>query len=213
MSDFLFGFLEGLSDSELTRIDSFVNIISTIFFAATTAFLILDLRLQRKGLRQDAYSQLRSDHQELMRFQVENKLLKFLEPKRAKGDREIRLSNEVKEIHQFYMLEFDLYERVWLGMVEEHVMYYAEWLQWLEYLEEISKSKEEVFIDTFNYCDHLFEKNFMNEVTERVIENKIKCKFCTVEPKTFDDLIEHTYKNHKYKIPQISKDGETITWK
>lgn len=80
------------------------------------------------------------------------------------------LSPDEKAIFQFYVAEFDLYERVWFLKEEKEKLSEYEWICWIIYLE--SMSHHWLFRYSFNQTRTIFDKGFMNYIKEKIIDRQ-----------------------------------------
>jgi hypothetical protein len=108
-------------ESNTDEIGVWVNFSTSVFFAATIGVLAYATVLQRKAIEVDEYEDLREQHHDLILFQIENKEtleifneVKMPQKYRDVDDDKIVLDEQESLISQFYVAEFDLYERVWL---------------------------------------------------------------------------------------------------
>lgn len=157
-----------------------VELFSTIFFAATVAVLAWETILQRKEIEVDEYSELRQHHHDLITLQIDPDNEKTLEIfdkvkipdeyRQINDDDNIILKPDEKRIFQLYLAEFDLYERVWLLKDEKEKITESEWLCWVMYLERVSHHW--LFRYTFNQTRTIFTDGFMDEIKERIIDRQ-----------------------------------------
>lgn len=157
---------------------------SAIFFAITTGFLIFDyknqnreeLRQQREEVRQlqqmrdDAYSILRDHHHDLLRLLIEEpELFEVYNHVVRKDTNEKELNEKEIRIFNFYIAEFDLYERVrkYVNNPDFADVTEEEWISWLLYLEQISHHW--LFRYTFEQTRTMFGEESMRLIDENII--------------------------------------------
>lgn len=181
----------------------YVDLASAIFFAATVVFMIQsnyqqkkdskkwaeEINIWTKEFKYDEYNEVRDDHHDLIRLQIEQpELLKVfdevLQPNPGYKKKGIefdnyqssinRLSKTDKQIFNFYVAEFDLYERVLDAKDENHALTDWEWTTWLLYLEKMSHHW--LFVVAYNSMIKIFDPDFMEEIKEKIIDKKERAK-------------------------------------
>lgn len=178
----IFGFSMKRSDIDIASL--YVELVSAATFVGTIIFLIIDYssgeyqtKLQVRQMRDDAYSQLREHHHDLIRLQIERpKLMEIFEEKEKPKEYEGKNSDEIKlnplemQIFNFYLAEFDLYERVYLLFIDPEFKKIddAEWITWLLYLEQISHHW--LFVHTLEKSGKLFDEKMIEQIKSSIIE-------------------------------------------
>lgn len=161
----------------------YLEIASALFFAITTGFLIVDYfgqeyetRLQVRQMRDDSYGRIRDHHHDLIRLQIEHpELMEIFEEVKKSNEYEgkfveIKLNQPQMRIFNFYLAEFDLYERVYLLLEDPafEKVDAVEWITWLMYLEQISHHW--LFKYTYEKTRELFYDKMMNEIKRDIID-------------------------------------------
>ncbi|MDE1724492.1 MAG: hypothetical protein KGH76_01175 [Thaumarchaeota archaeon] len=164
-------------NSNTDEIGVWVNLSTSIFFAATIGVLVYATILQRKAIEIDEYGDLREQHHDLITFQIENsETLEIFErvkiPQKYVGieDDKIILDKHENLLYQFYIAEFDMYERVWLLKKEKSKLTEYEWMCWIIYLEKMSHHW--IFRYAFNQMRTIFDDEFMDHIREKIIERQ-----------------------------------------
>lgn len=158
-----------------------MDLFSTIFFAVTILLMIWEIRnqkkdtlLQIKGLQQDAYAVLRADHDEIVKKQIdENKDLYVVWNKVPKPDK-IEWKVE-RKVFLFYVLIFDLYERIHWEIMKGNISDIVEdeeWGSWLNWLKRLSGHW--IFEYTFDDVYDVYEKKFMKSICKKFWPEKLK---------------------------------------
>lgn len=160
----------------------YVEAASAGFFAYTVWLMIIGNRTTTEELRYDMYQQLRDHHHDLLRLQMEwekslllDVYLNVPKPSDAAHDNESfkegnpaeLKSEKEREIFNFYVAEFDLYERVY-EVKKDGVIDEEEWLTWLLYLEKISHHW--LFRFCYNSTRMVFDEELMKEITDKIID-------------------------------------------
>lgn len=183
----------------------YLELFSTIFFAGTIGIMIWeayrqkkDFKAQIEGLRKESYEIIRNDHNELCKLLIENKtLLKIWELEKPdkdtkNEDREKPAEleeDEEKQIFQFYILQLDLYERLFFLMIkEESNVPYHEWQMWLSWLENTARHPH--FKKTFDKFAHIYDPELVKEINENIFELP-KCKICGKSFQNMKEIVEH----------------------
>lgn len=145
-----------------------VNLAAMIFFAATVGLMLLDIRTQRKGLRQAAYQAVRVDHTELVRMILNTPLLNQVYENIQKPDkREWKdFTNDEKTIGHYYGLHNDLYERLF-ALYEEKIITPKEWEQWMQWLKEMSGHW--LFEYVFRDVEDVLDEGFVDAVNQEIL--------------------------------------------
>lgn len=194
-----------------------IELFSTIFFAATIGIMIWEANRQKKdfkaqieGLRKESYEIIRNDHAELGKMLIENKTLRKIW--KFESDPNIKISNdEEKQIFEYYILQLDLYERLFLLMIKEDSnVKYHEWQMWLSWLQSITHHK--IFKKTFDEFKHVYDPEFVNEIEENLF-NKPTCKNCETSFENMKEIVEHInaqvnelcYKSQERKFGERAK--------
>lgn len=158
-----------------------VEFASALFFAVTVVFLIIDYKNQQKDrktqveqMRQDAYSSIREHHHDLLRLQIEQELTDVFtvspEKKYDKDTDESCIDEEDRYLYNFYLAEFDLYERV-RHLVDDpdyKSVDESEWISWLIYLEKISQHY--MFRYAIERTTDIFSEEFVEAAQHNIIE-------------------------------------------
>jgi hypothetical protein len=127
------------------------------------------LLYQIKTIRADTYEKLRSDHHELIRLEVSEKELlhEMLQHNPTSAHKKLHeLSPDELKLLHFYVLEFDLYERIYMakrkhwGLIKED-----EWEMWLKWLDPISHHW--LFKYTYDQFYEIYEPGMMVAIRER----------------------------------------------
>lgn len=165
--------------------DFWVNLSATIFFAATVGLMLWDIHNQKKAQRQDAYEALRDDHAEIVKLQLEQdedlgeiwKKYKDSQPTNVDETKWTKSKNKERKVFLFYVLIFDLYERIHWEIIKEEILDTKkqredEWEYWLEWLTRISNHWlfEYTFYDVFP----VYEDEFVLSITERFFPQKVE---------------------------------------
>lgn len=167
-----------------------VDFWSTIFFLITTGFLIWSFvfqwkehKLSKESLHIDKYGALRDHHHDIARLLVEEEDLQVvfqptsieLDKREKDNSGKIMLTKEELRIFNFYILELDLYERIFELREEqkeldepEREFKESEWVGWLLYLEKMSYHW--IFTHTYNEVKDMYDDDFMEEVRTKIIE-------------------------------------------
>jgi hypothetical protein len=130
---------------------------------------------QFEDSQRGSYEILREDHQELIQLQIQDKDLSPIydivsKPTRNHVNGKFPLTAEERKIYNFYVAEFDLYERVWRVKKESsEEISDAEWIAWLLYLEKMSHHW--LFEYTFYEYRKIFDEEVMREIETKVIES------------------------------------------
>ena len=105
------------------------------------------LKAQYEQLAEDSYSKLRHDHSSLVQLLLHDKTLqKVLNTKNddeEKNKQLDELSHEHKTIYAYYVMQFDMNERIWNEIFVEEVVkdkeeQKEEWGYWLRWFEKMS---------------------------------------------------------------------------
>jgi|SRR5579883_2588645 len=75
-------------------------------------------------------------------------------------------------LYQFYVAEFDMYERVWFLKKEKSKLTEYEWTCWIIYMEKMSHHW--IFRYAFNQMRTVFDDEFMDHIREKIRENIIE---------------------------------------
>ncbi|MDE1842515.1 MAG: hypothetical protein KGH95_02570 [Thaumarchaeota archaeon] len=150
---------------------------TSVFFAATIGVLVYATILQRKAIEVDEYGDLREQHHDLITFQIENKetleiFNKVIIPQKYRDidDEKIILDKDENLIFQYYVAEFDLYERVWFLKEEKSKLSEYEWVCWIIFMERMSHHW--IFRYTFNQTRTIFDDGFMDYIREKIINRQ-----------------------------------------
>jgi len=184
----------------------YLDLFSTLFFAATIGLLIWDTRVSVRGLKQDAYMQLRTDHHALIGKVIEQKSLRkifTLKPNENDEVSKTLKNDEIRQIKTYFTLEFDLYERLYDEMKKNKNIKYEEWLQWLIWLEKISRNK--LFTDALNEIKLKFWQDAMADLEHHLIKEDHPCGGCEEKFTTLSELVEHVLDNKKGCSDKIEK--------
>jgi len=158
-----------------------VELASAVFFAMTVVFLIIDYRNQQKDrenqveqMRQDAYSRIREHHHDLLRLQIEEELTDVFtvspEAKYNKDTDESCIEEKDRYLYNFYLAEFDLFERV-RHLVDDpnyKSVNESEWISWLIYLEKFSQHY--MFRYTFERTTNIFSEDLVEAIQNNIID-------------------------------------------
>ena len=168
---------------ELTP-EFWVNLFATIFFAATVGLMLWDIHNQKKVHRDDTYEVLRDDHAEIVKLQLENSDLdeiwkKVDQPTNVDETKWTEETKETKErkIFLFYVLIFDLYERLHWELIQKEILDATkqrkkEWGYWLEWLKRISKHW--LFEYTFDSVFPVYDEDFVTNIAEEFFPQKVE---------------------------------------
>lgn len=203
----------------------YAELISAIFFGITTWLLIKDYfggeyetKLQVRQMRDDSYGRIREHHHDLIRLQIEQpKLMEIFKPiekpKEYEGKDEIELNTKQMQIFNFYLAEFDLYERVYL-LLEDPAFEKVdalEWITWLIYLEQISHHW--LFKHTYEKTRELFYEEMMNAIKSDIIGIKPHAKKHLKNLREKEEKVSKAKEdeNQREEIPILDSTKETIT--
>lgn len=201
-------------------VSGYVEAASVGFFAYTVWLMITGNRTTSEGLRYDKYQELRDHHHDLMRLQMEYPELLDVYKKVPKPtaeeygklfdqqDDEKNLTSKDARIFNFYVAEFDLYERVF-EVKQEGVIKEEEWLSWLLYLEKLSHHW--IFRLCYNSMCRIFDNEFMMQIRDDIISKEnakehieMRIKECTVNNKEY--IKKYRKKKEQKKIHSENKD-------
>ena len=162
-----------------------VELASTIAIVAIVVVLVWETILHKKDLAVDKYAELRQHRHDLITLQIDDgnmvtldvfREIKMPENYRSyeENDDEIPLTNDELRIFQFYVAEFDLYERVWSLKNEGDDVSEYEWLCWFVYLEKMSHHW--LFTYAYNQTRTIFDAEFMAYVKTNLIDKLAETK-------------------------------------
>lgn len=145
-----------------------VNLAATIFFALTVGLMLVDTRVQRKGLRQEAYEAVRSAHTELVKMILDRPLLNQVYENIQKPDKREwkEFSDEEKTIGHYYGLHFDMYERLF-ALYKKKEMTLEEWEQWMQWLKNMSGHW--LFEYMLRDISNVLDEDFVEIVNEKIL--------------------------------------------
>jgi len=174
------------------ELSMYLDLFSTLFFAATIGLLIWGTRVSVKGLKQDAYIELRDNHQNLIGKMIEQPSLRKildLKPNKVHEVSEKLTTDEICQIKVYFTLEFDLYERLYDEMKKNKKILYEEWLQWLIWLEKLSRNR--LFKETFDEIKLKFWQDVMSNLEYNLMKEDHPCDGCGEKFITLSDLVMH----------------------
>ena len=151
-----------------------LDFIETIVIVGAFVGAIVGLILQKRVSKDDAYHALRKDHQEIVRLIISNdKLLNVyetVEGRRYEKAEKIELKKDEQLLVNFFILEFDLYERLYYAKEKKNLFKDEEWDMWLDWL--MNYNKNWLFRYTLDRYGMVWEKGCVDAIYNKIEEDK-----------------------------------------